>query len=244
MKPLFFLMTILGLWTVQSCSTKQKDTSLPVILYSEQKTEIDGKATEKCWQKTDWKAINHRWLGKEYSQEDFQGRYKILWTTDFIYLLVEIQDDSLIDIHKDGLEKYWDDDCVELFIDEDASGGNHQYNHQAFAYHISLENRAVDIGTDSLPLYFDEHIKSKWKKTNKKYTWEIQMALYDDRFSQNSTQNKPVKLTENKKIGFAIAYCDNDTSAERENFIGSVEGGEKNEGWIISDIFEKFILKK
>ena len=53
-------------------------------------------------------------------------------------------------------------------------------------------------------------------------------------------------LEEQKEIGFAIAYCDNDQSEERENFIGSVpiKGKNKNRGWIDAGVFEKFILLK
>jgi hypothetical protein len=50
--------------------------------------------------------------------------------------------------HRDPLVQYWDDDCLEIFLDEDFSGGDHQYNHNAFAYHVSLDNQAIDIGTD------------------------------------------------------------------------------------------------
>jgi hypothetical protein len=47
-----------------------------------------------------------------------------------------------------------------------------------------------------------------------------------------------------KKIGFMLAYCDNDTSVERENFIGSIPiaGPEKNVGWINASVFGKYVL--
>ena len=51
-------------------------------------------------------------------------------------------------------------------------------------------------------------------------------------------------LNTNDKIGFALAYCDNDGSKERENFIGStfVPGEDKNQGYINADIFETIQL--
>ena len=54
-----------------------------------------------------------------------------------------------------------------------------------------------------------------------------------------------LKLKSKKKIGFAIAYCDNDQSEFRENFIGSVfvKGDNKNQGWIDADIFGTILLK-
>jgi hypothetical protein len=46
-------------------------------------------------------------------------------------------------------------------------------------------------------------------------------------------------LNSSKKMGFALAYCDNDYSQERENFMGSVQvkGQDKNRGWIDAGIF-------
>ena len=55
-----------------------------------------------------------------------------------------------------------------------------------------------------------------------------------------------VKLNVGKRIGFALAYCDNDDSEHRENFIGSiyVEGEDKDRGWKDASIFSTLILNK
>ena len=99
---------------------------------------IDGVANEPVWQAAEWYEIGHLWLGPDYTAEDFSGRFKVAWTEERLYILVEVVDDILFDSHRDPLVQYWDDDCVEIFIDEDYSGGDHQYNHNAFAYHMSL----------------------------------------------------------------------------------------------------------
>jgi len=145
---------------------------------------------------------------------------------------------------EDGLVNYWDDDCLEIFIDEDRSMGNHQYNHSAFAYHIGLDGKVADIGPDSLPHYYNDHIKSVKKSAGMKHIWELSMKIYDDSYVDGGT-NSPVKLAKDKVMGFAIAYCDNDGSKEREHFIGStvVEGDDKNRGWIDAGIFEELRLK-
>ena len=62
------------------------------------------------------------------------------------YVLAEIADDVLIDSHPDPLEYYWQDDTFEILIDEDASGGLHHFDYNAFAYHIALDSQVVDIG--------------------------------------------------------------------------------------------------
>ncbi|MBT8102272.1 MAG: CBM9 family sugar-binding protein, partial [Gammaproteobacteria bacterium] len=54
---------------------------------------IDGVADEAIWQQARWQELKQRWLGPEYTAEDFQGRYKVVWTADKIYILGEFTDD-------------------------------------------------------------------------------------------------------------------------------------------------------
>jgi len=205
---------------------------------------IDGVADDAAWQSAPWRELSHRWLGPEYSPEDFQGRYKVVWTPDRIYLLVEIVDDILIDAHRDPLLQYWDDDCLEIFVDEDFSGGGHQYNHNAFAYHVSLDNRAIDIGTDRHPRDYSHHVESRWKQSAGKVTWEHAVSVYGDEYVDDGPGNKPVALTPGKVLGFMVAYCDNDGSDLRENFIGSesVPEGPTDRGWIDAGLFGALLL--
>ncbi|HWZ21190.1 MAG TPA: sugar-binding protein [Cytophagaceae bacterium] len=208
---------------------------------------IDGKGNEKEWEKATWKDIKHTWIGITPSADDFKGRYKMLWNENFIYYLLEIQDDSLSDQHKNPFDQWWEDDCVELFIDENNSDGNHQYNHNAFAYHITLELDVVDMAPDKKPVLFNDHIISKWIKTGKtSYVWEIAMRVYSDQYDENSKDNKPVILSKGKKLGFAVSYNDNDGNFKRENFVGSVpiEGEDKNQGWIDAGVFGTLELVK
>ena len=148
-----------------------------------------------------------------------------------------------MDIHSNPIDHYWDDDCLEVFIDEDASGGIHQYNHNAFAYHIALDNKVADIGTNKEPQLYD-HVDCKRKMTGKKALWELAITIYNDTYI-DSGDNQKVTLSSDKKLGFAIAYCDNDYSDEREHFIGSevVEGEDKNRGWIDAGVFGEIVLK-
>ena len=86
---------------------------------AQQAPHVDGIADEAVWQSAEWRELNQRWLGPEYSSEDFQGRIKVVWTEQKLYLLGEFVDDVLIDTHRDPLVQYWDDDTLEIFIDED-----------------------------------------------------------------------------------------------------------------------------
>lgn len=217
---------------------------------------IDGKANEIIWAKAPWYKIDQHILGDVPTADDFSGRFKVLWDEKQIYLLAEITDDQLFDRHPDPLNNYWDDDCLEIFVDEDKSGGNHQFNFNAFAYHIALDNQVVDIGESNEDgttnfVLLNEHVTSQWRRQGSSphhIIWELSIRLYNDSFSlKHNAKNKPVNLSKNKQLGFMVAYCDNDGSDTRESFMGSTaiapQNGNKNLGYITSDVFDTLILK-
>jgi hypothetical protein len=205
---------------------------------------IDGVADEEIWQQAKWHELNQRWLGPEYSAEDFAGRFKVVWTDNKLYILGEFTDDILIDTHRDPLVQYWDDDCLEIFLDENFSGGDHQFNHNAFAYHMSLDNQAIDIGTDKQARNYSHHVESRWKQNGNKIIWELAIDVYTDAYEDGSDANTAVTLTAGKVMGLMVAYCDNDGSELRENFIGSevVAEGPKDRGWIDAGLFGSLVL--
>jgi hypothetical protein len=213
-------------------------------LKATQSLTIDGVADEAIWARAEWQVINHRWLGPEYSAEDFQGRFKVVWTERKLYILGEFVDDILFDSHRDPLVQYWDDDCLEIFLDEDYSGGEHQYNHNAFAYHMSLDNKAIDMGTDAKPHDYSHHVESRWQQQGDTIVWEVAIDIYTDEYVDDSDSNAPVTLSAGKVMGLMLAYCDNDGSELRENFIGSesVPQGPKDRGWIDAGLFGALIL--
>jgi hypothetical protein len=208
--------------------------------------KVDGIANESVWQLAKWQKLDQRWLGPEFSKEDFQGRYKVVWTKSKLYLMAEIVDDILIDTHRDPLTQYWDDDCLEIFLDENFSGGDHQYNHNAFAYHMSLDNQAIDIGTNKKAQNYSHHVESNWKQQGNTLIWELSIDIYTDDYKDSRTDNKTVELFAGKVMGLMVAYCDNDGSELRENFIGSESaiGGAPDRGWIDAGMFGKLILSK
>nr|WP_321223069.1 DUF6265 family protein [uncultured Psychroserpens sp.] len=208
------------------------------------KPTIDGKADETIWPTVQWLPLDQLWLGNTYTKEDFFGRYKLTYTNNALYLLAEIHDDILIDNNKDPLVNWWDDDCLEIFIDQDNSGGEHQYNHNAFAYHIALDGNVVDMSTNKEGKLYNSHVESKRITHGNISIWEVKISLYDDTY-QDDKNNKPTALKPGQLIGFALAYCDNDSSQTRENFIGSVQvdGEDKNQGWIDANIFATLKLK-
>jgi hypothetical protein len=251
----FFILSLLLLIFSDSVTAKVREankTPTPMV--------IDGMANEASWQLATWQPINNLILGEPPSADDFTGRFKMLWDEEQLYLLVEITDDILFDQHADPRHLYWDDDCLEIFIDEDASGGNHQFNYNAFAYHIALDNQAVDIGKllpDGNPNFvlLNDHVTSQWKRSETaphKIIWEVALRVHDDTFTlskqkNNAKQTSQVDLFAGKKLGFMLAYCDNDGSKEREHFISSNDikavNGNKNLGYITADVFHVLTLK-
>lgn len=208
---------------------------------------IDGNDIDACWATAEWHSIGKVWLpyyNAPMEEGDFSGRFKLAWDSLYLYILVEINDDSLSDDHVNPFTNYWDDDCVEIFVDEDRSKGNHLTNNNAFAYHISTYYDVIDGGTgitlnlrNNLTVVMDtigEHT----------YLWEIALKNYDDKFNPNNTEASRVYLHHNKLMGFSLAYCDNDETNGRENFIGSTDMPAKNsnDNYITADYFGTLLL--
>lgn len=241
MKSLFlpiFLSISVPSWALEKTHYSVPFTETPI--------EIDGFALESQWQTAPWKAIDQKLLGPDYAADDFTGQFKLLWDAEYLYLLAEIQDDILIDKIADPLERYWDDECLEIFIDEDASGGIHTYNYNAFAYHVALDNQVVDIDLNEKPALYNDHIQSNWKyQKDGKILWELAIRIFTDEFTLDKP-GAPVRLSKGKSMGFMVAYCDNDGSDIRENFIGSepIAGEDKNLGYIDAGVFGRITLKK
>jgi hypothetical protein len=242
--PLLSISLLLVACSSQSSNNKIEDSperERPGTDYVAYKTSsainIDGIANEKAWEEAEWNEIDHRWLGEPYSEDDFQGRFKLSWDDDYLYLMAEITDDALVEMYE-GTDQYWNDDILEVFVDEDLSGGDHQYNYNAFAYHIDTNYDVFDLGTDRNPHYFNDHVEVKYGAVGTTYTWEVAIKVYDDTFVRDQ-ENTPVTLSDGKQMGLAVAYCDNDNSQVRENFIGSevIEGEDKNRAWIDASIF-------
>jgi hypothetical protein len=240
------------------------------VVKTSQQIKIDGIANEPIWQQVSWHPIDQAIIGDLPKASDFSAQYKLTWDESYLYILVEIVDDKLYDGHPIPTEFYWDDDCLEIFIDEDASGGLHQFNFNAFAYHLALDNQVVDIGEKDSKgepqfLVLNEHARNRWRRSihePHKIIWEVALIVYNDDFkyeplaeSSDTVQSRtvvsqPVSLSKDKTMGFMLAYCDNDGSKHRESFVGSHPiqpvNGDKNRGYIDASVFGiiKLIDKK
>jgi hypothetical protein len=206
---------------------------------------IDGIPNDQAWKSGNWVDLKYSILDTSPTAEDFSGRYMVVWTPAYLYVLAEIVDDVLLDSTADPFVSYWNDDTLEFFIDEDASGGNHLQNDNAYAYHISLDNQVIDIGPDGKPMTYPSHVTAEWKRSTtspNRVFWEARISL----FAEGSTS--PRRLRQGESIGFMVAYCDADSVNGRDHFFGDVEiepvDGDRNLGYIDASVFGKLILTK
>lgn len=201
---------------------------------------IDGQI-DAVWADAPWMEMNVAWifesLTRPSSLADFTGKYKAMWTEDHVYLLLDITDDI---IGTDG--QFWEQDTVEIFVDEDQSGGPHGNDHSAFAYHVNFTGNVEDSGGS-----IDGHITVAIDKSAApRYIWEIQMEIYANHngYDANAQKAARVKLTAGKVMGFTPSYIDNDKGPSREHFMSSVDtpGHQNNQGYLNADSFGTLML--
>ncbi|QFU77347.1 sugar-binding protein [Halioglobus maricola] len=231
----------------------------PVLAWQAPHTDspplIDGIDSDSVWQAGEWRPIDKPMVGTLPAADDFSARYKLRWDERNLYLLVEITDDVLIDSTPNPLERYWEDDTLEVFVDADASGGDHLENHNALAYHIALDGNVVDIAppgradAKAAPALFNEHLDSAWSRSASapfKLIWELRVSIYTPGSGDANLQR--LSLSPGHQLGFMVGYCDSDSSDGRENLYTDVEiapiNGDRNRGYIDADTFATLTLIK
>ena len=225
---------------------------------------IDGHSNDACWGEVDWQEIDQVWIpwGGSVEASDYTGQYKVVWSDaeNVLYFVVEVTDDAFVDGYVFGPGDYYQYDIVEVFIDEDKSGGVHNYEgggvnaENAFAYHIVVdapEDGEVNndfvvcdmTGPGSTVNYASHFPELAMRKDGNQYTWEFSLAVYDSSYDNGDPEASRVDLSVNKIMGLSLAYCDNDSINEepkvRDNFFGSVwvPEAEYNNHWINADGF-------
>ena len=191
--------------------------------------------------------------GTTVESKDFSGRFKILWSSSqsLLYFLVEITDDVFVDGYHYPDKDYFHYDILEIFIDEDKSGGLHVFDNNqkwgknaenAFSYHIIPEVSQLKDGDPIRSFYAFDIAGSNWNdiifpnykdhvpeftliKNGNQYVWEFSLALYDETYDHSNPEISRVKLEAGKLIGLTVAYCDNDENdGERDSFFANVSG--------------------
>lgn len=241
------------------------------VLEAETVPSIDGEMTEACWAEAQWYAIDQTWInwGEKIDSSDFSARFKMSWSEaeNLVYYFVEVTDDAFIDGYVWDDDGYYNFDIVEVFIDEDASGGLHaldndpqwgENSENAFSYHLAV-NAPEEGGVESSFLacdldggwakinYADHFPELALRKVGNKYYYEFSMKVYADTYDHSNPEASRVTLKGNKVMGMSLAYCDNDSpDGERDNFFGSVwvPQSEYNDHWKNADGYGKVRLNK
>lgn len=204
---------------------------------------VDG-VVDSVWERASWTPINVFWLGTQSnpSEQDYSGRYKALWDENYLYVLYDITDDRIYDGVRNALDRYWEDDTVELFIDENKNGGQHGYNTSAWAYHISTYGDVVDSTTGGATL-LNDHIDNRQVSNGNQHYWEMRIRIFGEDYADWKS-NTPLQLYAGKLMGFSACYIDNDGSSQRESMMGSVDtqGHRNNQGYLDAGSFGSLLL--
>lgn len=236
MKHLFFTLaiTITSFLSFAANYPAKKTISKPVI---------DGNQNDACWNTASWAPIDQLWVGSA-ANNSYSGRFKVAWDDSLVYILVEVMDDIFHDTHSNPLQNYWDDDCIEIFVDENKSGGDHEFNFNAFAYHVSPFGDVVDYNTTG-PALFNKNLKMDVDTNGNVYTWEVSMKIYSEKFDPNNLNLNRVNLSAGKVMGFSMAYNDSDTKTTRERMYGSqlITAADKNISYKTADAFGTLTLE-
>lgn len=206
---------------------------------------IDGVDNDSCWQSIPWQSIGQVWIpyGAKVDSTDYSGHFKVVWSsaTNLLYFLVEVTDNVFVDGFRSGeTADIYNYDIIEVFIDEDKSGGLHVFDgtgdvgrqwgtnaENAFAYHIyadfpkegqvTTSKHVYDLsGTswaDAKKMNYASHLPSfALRKTGHTATWEFSLIVYKDTYEDTSLtkDTSRAKLFSGKIMGLSLAYCDND----------------------------------
>jgi hypothetical protein len=205
--------------------------------------KIDGISNDGCWDHAKWQSIDQVWIpwGAPLDGSDFSGRYKVAWSskTNLLYFLVEITDDVVSDGYVRGkTAPIFNFDMIEVFIDEDKSGGYHVFDgtvkdeislgtnaENAFAYHIFAKSPksgessssycVEDIAgtswdTNTNPDYSDHFPEFITHRERNVTTYEFSLIVYNDTYSPENKTASRVKLTNGKIMGLSLAANDDD----------------------------------
>jgi len=227
---------------------------LPLSLFAQSKgyyyavkagetVQADNLSDKAFWKRAEWYPMDEPYVGE--MKEGLSGRFKAAWEGSQIYLLVEVTDNNLTNFINESFENYWQGDCVEVFIDEALNKCDHYQNNKAFAYHIMNTGETIDIDTDGNAKIFPKTAVLAIKREgNNRYLWQIVLNVYSEKYDPNAKDNTGalVSLYKGKKLGFTVAYADND-GQERTAFYGSTPG-QGDSGYETSEHFGTLELIK
>jgi len=228
---------------------------------------IDGIGNDACWQNVKWQPIEQVWIPYSGNVDSsvYYGRYKVIWssTTNLLYFLMEVHDTIFVDGYIPGVTAdIYNYDISEVFIDENASGGEHRYDtdtsnaENAFAYHMyaacpadgqvttvfHVDDMAGTQANSHRADYTSHFPEFALRRTEQTAVREFSLIVYNDTYTESNKAAARSQLVVGKVMGLSVAYCDDNHPARnpksRDYMFGSVwEPSPGNMHWINADYF-------
>jgi Carbohydrate family 9 binding domain-like/Concanavalin A-like lectin/glucanases superfamily/Tetratricopeptide repeat len=181
--------------------SEKTQASIPAsIRETAQPPTIDGNQDD-IWSGARAYKIGNVIYSPPSSDTDFSAHYKALWDQKNLYLLVDVTDDSLK--NDSGPELWYQDDCVEVFIDGDNSKSG-SYDDDDYQFHFNWDRSKPTMGETRRG--GTDNVEFAMVTTDKGYRTEI-------KFPWASLGVKPSAGT---KIGLDVHANDDDDGGDRD----------------------------
>jgi len=108
----------------------------------------------------------------------------------------------------------------------------------AFAYHIALDSRAVDMNASCAAREYTRHIQVSRVSIGSVHTWEVAMDVYTDAYSDASQSNPKAELTAVKTWDSpSPTVMQTIQAAENISTARWTSGSNKNVAWQNASVF-------
>ncbi len=129
-RKIIFLASITMLGLAGYLSAAEPDVMIPTV--GAKKPVLDG-VVDNLWSLATKQYLAITTEGSEPDlNTDLSGSWSALWDSEYLYILVDVNDDALVQDSPSG----WDDDRVEIFIDGDNSKDDAQDNVNDYQYNF------------------------------------------------------------------------------------------------------------
>jgi endo-1,4-beta-xylanase len=193
---------------------KAADPPVAKIMKTDAAPAIDGNANDPMWENAQVYSLDSVAKG---TPSNSSATWKALWDEEFIYILVEVEDDILgysADI------KEWNRDAVEVFFDlgntddQGESIGVKEYDVGDWQFRYNLVDKSITVGRGEDGVATDskegDHIE-----TGTNYVVELKFKWSELKSSLDFTPEKDVEL------GIEVAVMDNDGTTD-DDFQGAM----------------------
>jgi hypothetical protein len=185
----------------QAWAEKSRAGIPAVIRKASRPIVIDGTA-EELWSEARQYKLGNVIYAPISSDEDCSANFKALWDAQNLYMLIDVTDDSLINDSDSDL--WYQDDCVEVFIDGDNSKSDN-YDSDDAQYHFDWDRTKPTM--DRFEHGNLNGVEFAMVTTEKGYRTEI-------KFPWSTLGTKPSAGT---KIGLDVHVNDDDDGGDRDS---------------------------